>query len=157
MGRLTPFLTLLRRCSGATMKSGMSLLDWSATRSPMRSSPEESDYRQKITEVRRQRAALPSPDDKMILFDRSRAAELRSFSEMVDAASGDKLQELVPWLIERVETADRRVIRIVPTEPARSFFAWAEQEQVDQECADVAPPDGFEPPTRTLGRCRSIH
>ena len=91
----------------------------------------------------------------MVEFDeyRRRAAEMRSFAEMVDAASGDKLQELVPWLIARVETAERHVLRIVPTEPARPFFAWSE----DDDCASVAPPDGLEPPTRTLGRCRSIH
>ncbi len=67
---------------------------------------------------------------------------MRSFAEMVDSASGDKLQELVPWLIERVETADKRVVRVVPTEPARPFFAWAEQETGEASCAGVAPPDG---------------
>ena len=82
---------------------------------------------------------------------------MRSFAEMVDSASGDKLQELVPWLIERVETADKHVVRIVPTEPARPFFAWAEQETEGQDCAGVAPPDGLEPPTQALGRPRSVH
>ena len=64
---------------------------------------------------------------------------MRSFAEMIDAASGAKLQELVPWLIERVETAEKRVVRIVPTEPARPFFACAEED----DCAGVAPPDGL--------------
>jgi hypothetical protein len=82
---------------------------------------------------------------------------MRSFAEMVDSASGDKLQELVPWLIARVETAERHVVRIVPTEPALPFFAWAKQGAEGETCAGVAPPDGLEPPTRTLGRCRSIH
>ena len=63
---------------------------------------------------------------------------------MVDAASGDKHQELIAWLIERVETDDKHVVRIVPTEPARPFFAWAEQETEGQDCAGVAPPDGLE-------------
>jgi len=62
-----------------------------------------------------------------------------------------------PWLIARVETAERHVVRIVPTEPARPFLAWAEHGAEDETCAGVAPPDGLEPPTRTLGRCRSIH
>lgn len=39
--------------------------------------------------------------------------------------SGEKLQELVPLQIERVETTDKHVVRIVPSEPARPFFAWA--------------------------------
>lgn len=67
---------------------------------------------------------------------------MRSFAEMVDAASGDKLQELVPWLIARVETADKHVVRIVPAEPARPFFAWAEHETAETGCAGVVPPDG---------------
>jgi hypothetical protein len=67
--------------------------------------------------------------------------------------SSDKLHELLPYLIERVKAADRHVVRIVPTEPARPFFAWAEQEG----CAGVAPPDGLEPPTQALGRPRSVH
>jgi hypothetical protein len=92
----------------------------------------------------------------LVEFDRfrNRAAELRSFAEMVDSASGDKLQELVPNLIARVETADRHVTRIVPKEGVKPFFAWAKQ---GETCVGVAPPDGLEPPTRTLGRCRSIH
>ena len=84
-------------------------------------------------------------------------AEVRSFAEMVDAASGDTLQELVPWLVERVETADKHVVRVVPTPGARPFFAWAEHDTEGQVCAGVAPPDGFEPPTPALGRLRSIH
>ena len=116
---------------------------------------EESDYHRQVREVRAQLAELPRSDGKLVAFDdyRRRAAEMRSFAEMVDAASGDKLQELIPWLIERVETNDRRVVRVVPTEPARPFFAWADQDA----CVGVAPPDGFEPPTQALGRPRSIH
>lgn len=81
----------------------------------------------------------------MVTFDdyRRRAAEMRSFAEMLDSASGDNLQELVPWLIERVETAEKHVVRIVPTEPARPVFAWADQDAEGQECAGVAPPNGL--------------
>ena len=52
----------------------------------------DTDYRQKVTEVRRQLAALPSPDDKIILFDRYRS-EVRSFPETLDAASDEKVRE----------------------------------------------------------------
>jgi hypothetical protein len=75
----------------------------------------EPDYRKQVAATRAQLAALPAEDNELVLFDKHRA-EVRAFAEMVDAASGDKLQELVPWLVERVETDDRRVVRIVPTE-----------------------------------------
>ena len=47
--------------------------------------------------------------------------------------------------------ADRRVREITIRMEARPFFA-----DLDGG-VPVAPPDGLEPPTRTLGRCRSIH
>ena len=108
-----------------------------------------------MAEVRAALAAIPRPDHKLVVFVdyRRRAEEMRLFAEMVDAASGDKLQGLVPWLITRVETAEKPVVRIVPTEPARPFFAWPEQD----DCAGLAPPDGLEPPTQALGRPRSVH
>ena len=107
-------------------------------------------------EVRRQLAALPSPDDKIVLFDRYRA-EVRSFPETLDVASDEKLRELVALLVQRVESADRLVARVVWTAPARPFFLAAAAEAETRALWGVAPPDGFEPPTRTLGRCRSIH
>jgi hypothetical protein len=117
----------------------------------------EADYRRQVSEVRAQLAALPGGNSKLVLFDRYRA-EARSFAEMVDAASGDKLQELLPLLVARVEARDRRVVRVVPTEPAAPFFRWAAEDAAEGLPAwGVAPPDGLEPPTRTLGRCRSIH
>ena len=45
-----------------------------------------------MTTVRRQLAALPSADDKLVLFDRYRA-EVRGFDETIDAASPEKLRE----------------------------------------------------------------
>ena len=70
--------------------------------------PRVAGYRQKVMEVRRQLAALPSPDDNIVLFDRFRS-EVRSFPETVDAASDEKRRELVSLLVERVETDDRHV------------------------------------------------
>ena len=54
-----------------------------------------------MTTVRRQLAALPSSDDKLVLFDRYRA-EVRGFDETLDAASPEKLRELVVLLADRV-------------------------------------------------------
>ena len=94
-------------------------------------------------------AALPSPDDKLILFDRYRA-EVRGFAETLDAGNDEDRRRLVATLVERVETEDRRVARVVWTAPARPFFR-------EQVLLGLAPPDGLEPPTQALGRPRSVH
>ena len=55
--------------------------------------------------------------------------------------------------MEEVAIADRQVVGITVRPEARPFFT-------DYRASDqlaMAPPDGLEPPTRTLGRCRSIH
>jgi len=78
-----------------------------------RRSRSRCEYRQRVAEIRAQIAILPGSDNRLILFDKYRD-EVRAFAEMVDSASSDKLQELIPWLIERVETHDSRV-RIVST------------------------------------------
>jgi hypothetical protein len=89
-----------------------------------------------------------------VLFDRYRS-EVRSFAETIDAASPEKLRELVALLVDRVATADRAVMRVIWTGPARPFFLAAAAEAED--IAGVAPPDGLEPPTQALGRPRSVH
>ena len=83
-----------------------------------------------MTSVRRQLAAMPASDDKVVVFDDYRQA-VRSFAEIVAAASPEQLRELVALVVERVETADRAVARVVWTPPARPFFlaAAAEAEQ----------------------------
>lgn len=54
----------------------------------------ESEYRGKVADIRRQLAALPSPDDKLVLFDRFHS-EVRSFAETLIGASEEKVLELV--------------------------------------------------------------
>ena len=68
-------------------------------------------------------------------------------AENVAAATPEQLRELILMLVERAETQGRGLGPFRWTGPARPFFA----------VVGVAPPDGFEPPTRTLGECRSIH
>lgn len=101
----------------------------------------EAEYRAQVTEVRAQIAALPGPNGQLIEFDtyHKRAKETRTLAEMMDAASLDKLQELVPLLVERIETADQHVVRIVPKDQAKPHYAWAEQD----ERVGLAPPDGL--------------
>ena len=47
--------------------------------------------------------------------------------------------------------------RVLVERPARPFFLAAAAEAAERAVLGVAPPDGLEPPTRTLGRCRSVH
>ncbi len=66
------------------------------------------------------------PDnDKLVMFDCKREI-LLSVAENIEHATPAQLEELVAQLVERVETADRRITRIVWTPPARPFFAVGE-------------------------------
>ena len=55
----------------------------------------------------------------------------------LQAATPDKVQELVALLVERVETADKRVSRVTWVPAARPFFRDAQEEN----CVGVAPPE----------------
>jgi hypothetical protein len=105
----------------------------------------EAEYRRQKAEVDRDLSMLPD-DGKLVLFDRQRKV-LVDMAENVAAATPEQLRELVLMLVERAETRGRELGAVTWTGPARPFFG----------VVAVAPPDGLEPPTRTLGRCRSIH
>ncbi|CAN5263108.1 hypothetical protein BH23CHL9_BH23CHL9_16920 [soil metagenome] len=79
--------------------------------------------------ARSQRSLRPcagAPDnDKLVMFDRQREVML-SMAENVAQATGDQLQALLSRIVERVESSDREVGRIVWTPSARPFFAAAE-------------------------------
>ncbi len=92
--------------------------------------------------VRRRLAALPSSDHKLVLFDNYHQS-VRSFPETLAAASPEKLRELVALLVERVDTVDRAVTRVVWTAPARPFFLAAAAEAEKRALWGVAPPDGL--------------
>lgn len=86
---------------------------------------------------------------------------MRSFDEVaelvaslpaaLDAATPDQVKQLLAMVVEKVTTKDRVVDEIRLRPEAMQFFASPDPVLV------LAPPDGLEPPTRTLGRCRSIH
>ena len=63
---------------------------------------------------------------------------------MLDGAAPEKIRELVALLVDRVETADRAVARVVWTPPARPFFVAAEAKAAERGVLGVAPPDGLE-------------
>ena len=106
-----------------------------------------SEYRRKSDEARADIATLPEPD-KVISFDEV-AARVASMPAALASATPEQAKALIALLVESVEANDRQVCGITIVPAARPFFA--------QPTLSMAPPDGLEPPTRTLGRCRSIH
>lgn len=77
-------------------------------------------YRAGRADVEAQLAGLPT-NDKLILFDRKREI-LLSMAENIERATPARLQALVLELVERVETAQRAITRVVWTPAARPFF-----------------------------------
>ena len=75
-------------------------------------------------ETEAQLAGLPT-NDKLIMFDRKREI-LLSMAENIERATPAQLQALVLELVERVETAQRAVTRVVWTPAARPFFTSGE-------------------------------
>ncbi len=109
---------------------------------------EPAEYRAKMQETRAELALLPEPD-KVITFD-AVAAIVESLRAAIDTASPEHLRELIGMLVERIKVTEDGLYEVEPAPAARPFFSVAND-------LLLAPPDGLEPPTRTLGRCRSIH
>jgi hypothetical protein len=82
---------------------------------------DDAEYRSGRADSAAQLARLPDHDE-LVLFDRQREV-LLSMAENVERATPAQLTELISHLVERVETADRMVTRVVFTPPARPFFA----------------------------------
>ena len=110
---------------------------------------EEAEYRAAKRETETALGALPAPGDMIVVFSRHRAVVQSLGNELAEMAPDD-VQEIVALLVERVETQEQRVIRVIPSGPARPFFDAA-------RVGVLAPPDGLEPPTQALGRPRSVH
>ena len=81
---------------------------------------------------------------------RSVAGVVESLRAAIDVASREQLWELIGMLVERIKVTEDGDYEIEPIPAARPLFAAAGD-------LLLAPPDGLEPPTRSLGRCRSIH
>ncbi len=71
----------------------------------------DAEYRSARNEAEGQLAGLPD-HDKLVMFDRKREV-LLSMAENIKRATPAQLQELTVELVERVETADRHVTRVV--------------------------------------------
>ncbi len=108
----------------------------------------EAEYRAQVNETRMQLALIPE-HDKVRSFDEV-GAVVESLAAALDAATPDQVKQLIAMIVDEVTTKDRVVDEIRLRPEAMPFFTAA-------ETLVLAPPDGLEPPTRTLGRCRSIH
>lgn len=82
------------------------------------------EYRARRTDAEAQLAGMPD-HDKLALFDRQREI-LLSMAENIERATPPQLGELIGHLVERVETASKRVTLVVWTAPARPFFVGPE-------------------------------
>jgi hypothetical protein len=106
-----------------------------------------SEYQRQRQELTTKLAELPPPEESdLVAFDKA-AGVLLPMAEVIRGTALEHQRAIVRHIVERVQVHEGEVIGIEPRPEARPFF----------EGMAVAPPDGLEPPTRSLGRCRSIH
>jgi hypothetical protein len=74
---------------------------------------DDASYRSGRADAEAQMAGMRD-NVKLVMFDRKRDI-LLSMAENIEHATPAQLQELVAQLVERVETADRRVTRVDPS------------------------------------------
>lgn len=96
----------------------------------------DEGWRSTKRDIEAQLAGLPD-DDKLVLFDRERDV-LLSMAENLVRATPEQLQRLLARIVERVDTADREVVRVLWTPPARPFFAPAEDPALQLSCPQGA-------------------
>ena len=91
---------------------------------------------------------------------------LHDWKTLWDKATPQERQDIVGALFGEVRVRDKSIVSATLADPryapliasseARRLRLVAAPEDGDQQVG-LAPPDGLEPPTRTLGECRSIH
>ena len=91
---------------------------------------------------------------------------LHDWKMLWDKATAQERQDIVAALFSEVRVRDKNVVSATLADPTYAPpIASSEARRVwlvapagdGEEQVGLAPPDGFEPPTRSLGRCRSIH
>lgn len=93
------------------------------------------------------RSTAPSaPISNVLAFDRT-GEQLLPIATIIRETTPEHQTALIKHIVERVTVTDGQVTGIELRPEARPFYAGSV----------MAPPDGLEPPTRTLGECRSIH
>jgi hypothetical protein len=91
---------------------------------------------------------------------------LHDWKMLWDKADSQERADIVAALFGKVRVrdkaivsatlADQRYAPLIASSEARRLRLLAPSDAVDEQVG-LAPPDGLEPPTRSLGRCRSIH
>ena len=108
---------------------------------------EEAEYREERPKLQAQLAELPPPaDSNMVAFDQT-GDRLLPIATIIRETTPEHQSALARHIVDRVTVADGKVSAIELRPEARPFYTGLV----------MVPPDGFEPPTRTLGECRSIH
>ncbi len=93
-------------------------------------------------------------------------ALLHDWKTLWDKATPEERQDIVVALFGEVRVRGKNIVSATLADPqyapliasseARRLRLMAPEQESPEEVG-LAPPDGFEPPTRTLGECRSIH
>jgi hypothetical protein len=99
-----------------------------------------------------QMAGMPD-NDKLLMFDRKREI-LLSMAENIEHATPVQLQVLVAQLVERVETADRRVTRVDPS--GEAVLRGRRGRYLRLGCVVVVPPGAKASPRSSRGMDRAI-
>ncbi len=109
---------------------------------------------------------LPLPaESNLVAFDRA-AALYEEIGAILADTTREHQRQIILAIVERVQATEGGVSEIRVRPEARPFFGdYVAGDGGDRRRGGaaarsswlLAPPDGLEPPTRTLGRCRSIH
>lgn len=95
--------------------------------------------------------AADLPDDALA----HAARLLEELAEVRDKATPEERATIAGTLLTEVRVRDQAIVAATPANPA--FLPLIASMTARNDAVGMAPPDGLEPPTRTLGRCRSIH
>ena len=91
---------------------------------------------------------------------------LHDWKMLWDKATPEERQDIVGALFGELRVRDKNTVSLTLTDQRYApLIGSSEARRLrlvepagdEDEQVGLAPPDGFEPPTRTLGECRSIH
>ena len=124
----------------------------------------EPEYRAERKRLEAMLVELPLPaESNLVAFDRA-AALYEAIGAVLSDTTREHQRQIILAIVESVRATEGGVSEIRVRPEARPFVAdfvvgetVADKDASQRAAVGLAPPDGLEPPTRTLGRCRSIH